>query len=310
MKLSAFRPAAQAIAFLLLCGSQLAWARPSVEPETSSPVLQRIRATQVLRVIHDESVPFSYQDANKRSVGYSIDLCQSIVEALRRDLRLPGLRVEYLMVETDERVKMISSGKADLECGAATNNAERRKQVAFSMTHFFTGARLLVRTSSGIKKLSDMNGKRIATLAETTIVDKLKWQNSVGLTRNSVVIARSDEHAFSLLQKGEVDAYAMDDILLYALRAGSKNPADWAIVGEFLSFDPLAVMLPKDPEFKRLVDRAVAGAMIDGQVDRLYRKWFEAGIPPTGVKLSVPMNSQLREQLRYPTDKVGDELGA
>jgi len=310
MKLSAFRPAAQAIALLLLMGPLLVLARPNGEAEANSPVLQRIRTSQVVRVIHDESVPFSYRDANQRSVGYSIDLCQSVVEALRRDMRLPGLRAEHVMVGTDERVKAIASGQADLECGAATNNAERRKQVAFSMTHFFTGARLLVRTSSGVKKLSDLNGKRIATLAETTVAEQLKWQNSVGLTRNSVVIARSDEHAFALLQKGEVEAYAMDDILLYALRAGSKTPDEWAIVGEFMSFDPLAVMLPKDPAFKRLVDRAIAAAMLDGHVERLYRKWFEAGIPPSGVKLSVPMNSQLREQLRYPTDKVGDEFGA
>jgi len=276
-----------------------------------SATLQRIRDTGVLRIAHREAAsPFSYFDANKRPVGYAVDICLMVADALKRDLKLPGLKVEFVPVAPAARIPSLLEGKADLECGSTTNTAARRKDVAFSHAHFFAGARLMVRADSPVKRLADLRGKRIVTTKGTTTATALKAQAEKGLIASTLIEAKDHDEAFAILERGDADAFAMDDILLYSQRAASKDPKKWEVVGEFLSVEPIAIMLRKgDPEFKKFVDDTVSRAMIDGAVRKAYNKWFLAPIPPKGVTLNIPVSPMLREQFLYPTDKVGDEFG-
>jgi ABC-type amino acid transport substrate-binding protein len=275
------------------------------------PTLQKIRDSGVITLAHRESsIPFSYLDAKKRPVGYALDLCQRIVEALRRDLKMPNLRVEYLAVTSAQRIPSIAEGKADLECGNTTNTAARRKQAAFTVTHYFAGGRLLVRADSGFQRLTDLRGKTIVVNAGSTHAAFLTRAQEKGLFRGRVIEARDADAAFAALEAKRADAYLHDDIVLFALRANSKDPKQWSVVGEFTTVEPLSIMLRhNDPEFKKYVDLVLSRAMIDGEVAAIYRKWFLGPIPPKGVTLGIPVNPLLREQFTFPTDKVGDEIG-
>lgn len=281
-------------------------------PLTSqSPTLQKIRATGVITLAHRESsIPFSYLDANKRPVGYALELCERVVEAIRRELRMPGLRTEYLMVTAAQRIPALLEGKADLECGNTTNTATRRQQVAFSVTHFFAGGRLLVRADAGVQRLADLLGRTIVVNKGSTHANNLKTAINKGTFSARLIEAGDATEAMAALQSGTANAYLHDDIVLASLRANAASPRDWAVVGEFTSVEPLAVMMRRDdPEFKRLVDITLTRVMIDGQIRDIWRRWFESPIPPSGVNLGVSMNALMRDQIRFPTDKVGDEIG-
>lgn len=276
-----------------------------------APTLQRIRETGVITLAHREaSIPFSYLDQNKKPVGYALDLCMKVVEALRRELKMPNLRVEFVPVTGAQRLPSIIEGKADLECGNTTNTAARRKQVAFTVTHYFAGGRLMVRSDSKIQRLSDLRGKTIVTNAGSTHAAFLQGAQAKGLISARILEVKDADAAFAALESGQADAFLFDDIVLYALRANSKTPDKWVIVGEFTSVEPLAIMLRReDPEFKKFVDTVLSRAMVDGEVLPVYRRWFLGPIPPKGVTLGIPVSPLLREQLTFPSDKVGDEVG-
>jgi glutamate/aspartate transport system substrate-binding protein len=285
-------------------------AAPAAPPPP--PTLAKIRDTGVIGVAYREaSIPFSYLDQNKRPVGYAMDLCMRVVESLRRDLKMPSLRVELLSVTPATRIGAIKEGKADLECGSTTNNAARRKDVAFTVTHYYAGAKLLTRADSGITRLSDLRGKVIVSTRGTTPLAALRAAEEKGIIGGARILEGKDhDESFAMLERGEAQAFAMDDILLYSLRATAKDPKAWAVVGEFITVEPLAIMLRKDdPEFKKYVDTVLSRAMIDGEVRALYNKWFLSAIPPKGVNLGIPLSPLMRDQLSFPTDKVGDQLG-
>lgn len=275
------------------------------------PTLAKIRESGVIVIAHREaSLPFSYLDQNRRPIGYAIDLCMKVVDAVRRDMKLPNLRVEYLAVTPADRIQAIAEAKADLECGSTTNNATRRKQVAFTVTHYFAGAKLLTRSDSRIERLSDASGRTIVSTRGTSPLAALRSALDKGVINSRIVEGKDHDESFAILERGAADAFAMDDILLYGLRANAQEPSRWAIVGEFISVEPLAIMLRRnDPEFKKYVDTVLSRAMIDGEVKAVYTKWFLSPIPPRGVNLNIPLSPLMRDQLAFPTDKVGDELG-
>lgn len=301
--------AALALVPLSAALAQPAASAPAAAPQP--PTLQKIRQTGVITLAHRESsIPFSYVDANKQPVGYALELCLRVVEAIRRDYKLPSLRVQYLPVTAAERIPSLLSGKADLECGNTTNNAARRKQVAFSVTHYFAGGRLLVPAKAGVQRLNDLRGKSIVVNKGSTHAGHLASAIEKGLFAARVIEAKDAAEAFAALEKGTADAYLHDDIVLASLRANSAKPDAWAVVGEFTSVEPLAIMMRRDdPEFKKLVDTTLSRLMIDGQIRDLWKRWFESPIPPNNVTLGVPMNSLMRDQIRFPSDKVGDEVG-
>jgi glutamate/aspartate transport system substrate-binding protein len=296
---------------MLIVVGAAAQAQTPAEAPKQPPTLQKVRDTGTITLAHRESsIPFSYLDSNKRPVGYALELCLRVVEALKRELRMPNLRVEYLAVTPAQRIPVIVEGKADLECGNTTNTAARRKQAAFTITHYFAGGRLLVRSDSGIQRLADMRGKTIVVNAGSTHAAFLERAQQKGLFAGRVIEAKDADAAFADVEAKRADAYLHDDIVLFALRANSKDPTQWNVVGEFTTVEPLAIMLRQnDPEFKKFVDFVLSRAMIDGDVPALYRKWFQSPIPPKGVTLGIPVNPLLREQFTFPTDKVGDEVG-
>ncbi len=271
--------------------------------------LSKIRASQTITLAtRDASLPFSYLDENKKPIGYSVDLCLKIAEAVKRELKLPKLDIVFLSVTPSTRIPAIVEGKADLECGSTTNTAERRKTVAFTIPHFVAATRMLVRTDKGIKNWQDLRDRHIVATKGTTAY-KMTLQRDQSHTLNFKVTEANDHaESFGKVERGEADAFPLDDVLLYGFRAKSKNPSAFAIVGDPLSTEPYAVMLRRnDPAFKAVVDKEVARIIYDGELVKMYEKWFQKPIPPTNINLSMPMSFLLRESLRFPTDKVADE---
>ena len=269
--------------------------------------MAHIKETQTITIAHRESsVPFSFVNDGK-PVGYSVDLCMKIVDAIKKELKLPQLKVNTLLVNTSTRIAAIAEGKADLECGSTTNNAERRKQVAFTIPHFFATTRMVVRSDSGIKNWTDLKDKKVVTTKGTTTV---KLLNDRDKARNlNVRLLEGADHAesFNMVENFQADAFAMDDVLLFGLRAKAKDPEKFSVVGEALSTEPYAIMFRKDdPAFKEFVDKEVSKLMNEGEVTRLYEKWFKKPIPPKATTLAMPMGFLLRDTIRFPTDKVAD----
>lgn len=305
-------PRAQRLPLLLVLSTLLSLslavvAMPAAAQSGSTPVLQRIEQTGVLRIAHRESsVPFSFV-ADGKPYGYAIDLCLRVADALRGALRLPGLKVEFVPVTPASRIAAIVDGKADLECGSTTNNRERRAQVAFTIPHYIAGSRMLVKTDSGIRKLGDLRGKTVVSTVGTTSLAVVRQINGSGAMQIHVVEAKDHAEAFAMVEQGKADAFVMDDVLLYGLRANARDPARYTVTNELLTIEPYAIMLSKqDAEFKRLVDKILVASIYSLDTQKLYKKWFQSPIPPQGVNLDIPMSYLLRDSFKFPSDKVAD----
>jgi len=278
-------------------------------PAQAGDTLAKIRDTQTITVAYREaSIPFSYLDQNGKPVGYAVDLCLKVVDAVRRELKLPQLKVEYLAVTSTSRIPAIAEGKADLECGSTTNNAERRKQVAFTIPHFIAAVRMAVRADSGITNWSGLRDKRVVTTKGTTTVKLLTERDKVRALNLKLLEGRDHDDSFAMVEKGQAEAFPMDDVLLYGLRASAREPAAFMVVGDQLSAEPYAIMVRRDdPAFKAVVDREMARIINDGEFVKLYDKWFRSPLPSKNMmNMNMPMNHLLRDTLRFPTDKVGD----
>lgn len=270
--------------------------------------LAKIKQTQTITLANrDASLPFSYLDENKKPVGYAIDLCLKLADAVKKELKLPKLNVVFVTVSSSNRIQTIADGKADLECGSTTNNAERRNQVAFTIPHFVAGVRMLVRSDSGIKNWLDLHDKRVVTTKGTTTVKLLNDRDKVRSLNLKLVEGRDHDESFSIVERRDAEAFAMDDVLLYGLRANSKKPDDFMIVGDALSTEVYAIMLHKDdPAFKSFVDGEMARIINEGEMTKLYDKWFMKPVPPKGLNMNMQMGYLLRDLMRFPTDKVAD----
>ncbi|GAB4479469.1 MAG: amino acid ABC transporter substrate-binding protein [Burkholderiaceae bacterium] len=275
------------------------------------PRLAKIRETGVVTIANrPDAFPVAYLDANKQPVGYGIDVCREIVRLLERDLK-KSLRLAWVEVNARTRFDVIASGKADIECGNTINDPLRRsKGAGYSMPYLFTGPRFLVRADSKIRGIHDLPGKRICVVPGTNSVPLLDARIKAGILRGTQLVEyKSYDDCTRALERGDVDAFATIDLLLAGQRAKSKNPDALQIVGTFLVLEPAAILLRKeDVEFKRTIDRHLAALMLDGTVERLYDKWFLQPIPPDNLKLELPMSAAMRDQLRWPTDRLGDEL--
>ena len=272
-------------------------------------VLDKIRDTKTITIAYrDASLPFSFLDQNKQPVGYSIDVCLKIAEAVKQKLKLSQLTIAYVPVTSATRISTIEAGKADLECGSTTNTPERRQHVAFTIAHFIAGVRMIVNTDSGIKNWPDLRNKKVASTKGTTSVKTLSDRGQVRSL--NIVLSEGREHddSFRMVEDKKVDAFVMDDVLLYGLRAASKNPAAYQVVGDALSTEPYAIMLPKDdPAFKALVDLEMARMIQDGELNKLYQKWFLNPIAAkNNINLKMPMGYLLKESLRFPSDQIGN----
>jgi ABC-type amino acid transport substrate-binding protein len=265
-------------------------------------VLERVAAGGKLVIAHRESsVPFSFLDENKKPVGYALDLCLKLAEAVRQKTGAKNMALEFVMVSSASRISTIAEGKADLECGSTTNNAERREKVAFTIPHFITGARLLVRSNSTFDRLEDLEGKKLVSTKGSTPLKAAEQANRERLLRVTILEAPDHLKAVEMIEKGEADAFVMDDVLLYGLASGRPDPAALKVVGKFLTTEPLAIMLPKnDPAFKKLVDDEMRRLIHSKEIYPIYDKWF----PPKNTALKMPVSYLLKDFWKYPTDQV------
>jgi glutamate/aspartate transport system substrate-binding protein len=249
------------------------------------------------------SVPFSYLDAKLRPVGYSVDLCQRVVESIRNKLELRDLEVKLVAVSSATRMPLVANGTVDLECGVTTNTAERQKTQSFSITTFVAASRLLAKKESEIHTLDDLRGKVVASTIATTSIRYLNNLNEALKLDMKIVAGQDDTDAFQMVQADRAVAFAMDDVLLRSLIATAPNPADYTVSDDTLSIEPYGIGLPRDdPAFKQLVDNTLMALYRSGEVYSIYSKWFMSPIPPKGINLRMPMSEPLLQAIRQPTD--------
>lgn len=280
---------------LLGLGFPTAALAQSPEPTVLSGTLKKARDSGVLVVGYRESsLPFSYLNQAKRPIGYSIDICQAIVEAASAEISR-DLTVQWVPVTSENRFDAITSGKADLECGSTTRNAERLRTVAFSPVIFVAGTKLMVPRNSAIRTFRDLKAKTVVATAGTTnasAIEDLSTRFNLGV---KLIRARDHADAFEVLRHGGADAYAGDDVLLYGFLAHYNAGKQFIVTSEFLSYDPYGIMLRRgDPQFAAVVDRAVRGLITSGDLERLYKQWFLNRLP-TGERLGIPMSAQLED---------------
>nr|WP_315594105.1 amino acid ABC transporter substrate-binding protein [uncultured Cupriavidus sp.] len=257
--------------------------------------LKKAKDTGTLTVGYRESsLPFSYLNQARRPIGYSIDICQAIVTAAAAEIGR-DLTVQWVPVTSENRFEAVTSGKADLECGSTTRNAERMRTVAFSPVIFVAGTKLMVPRNSPIKTFRDLKDKTVVATAGTTNVDAIAQLSTRFNLNVKLIRARDHADAFEVLRHGGADAYAGDDVLLYGFLAHYGAGKQFVVTRDFLSYDPYGIMLRRgDPQFAAVVDKAVRDLITTGELERLYRQWFLNKLP-TGEKLGIPMSSQLED---------------
>ena len=267
--------------------------------------LQKIAGANKITVSYREaSVPFSYLIGSSKAVGFSVELSEAIIDDVRKKLKKPNLEVAYMSVTSQNRIPLLVNGTYDLECGSTTNNTARAKDVAFSTNIFYTGTRLLVKKSSGIKNYADLEKKTVASTTGTTNAQVIRKYNADKKLDMQLVLGKDHDDSLLLVESDRAVAFAMDDILLFGLIANSKDPAALQVVGDSLQVEPYACMVRKDdPEFKKLVDGTLNHMMKSGEFTRLYTKWFMSPIPPKGVNLNLPMGAELKDNLKALSDK-------
>ena len=274
--------------------------------EELTGTLKKIKDTGSITLGHRESsIPFSYYDDKQNVVGYSQELMLKVVETVKQELQLKSMTIKMLPVTSQNRITLVQNGTVDIECGSTTNNTERQKQVAFSNTIFIIGTRLLTKKDSGIKDFPDLAGKNVVTTAGTTserLIRKMNEDKKLGM---NIISAKDHGESFLTLETGRAVAFMMDDALLYGEIAKAKKPAEWAVVGTPQSFEAYGCMMRKDdPQFKKLVDTALAKVMTSPEIEKIYTKWFMSPIPPKGLNLDFPLSADNAKAFKSPNDKA------
>jgi len=287
--------------YLIALLAALAFTMPAIAQEGT---LKKVKDSGSITIGHrDASLPFSYYDDKQQPIGYAMDLCMKIVDAVKAELKLRKLEVKYQLVTSANRIPLMANGTIDLECGSTTNNVARQEQVWFTMTHFVTANRWAYKKSAKLGKLSDLKGKTIVSTAGTT---NIKGMTEINAARNlgmNIISANGHSEAFQMVETGRAVAFAMDDILLAGLVAQSRAPGDYAISTEATSVEPYGIMVRKDDKaFKAVADRAMTNVYKSGQIKAIYSKWFEKPVPPKGVNLKLPMTAAFKKVVAKPTD--------
>jgi glutamate/aspartate transport system substrate-binding protein len=289
----------------VLAGSLLC--APALAQELTG-TLKKIKDTGSITLAHRESsIPFSYYDDKQHVIGYSHELMLKAVDAIKQDLKLPDLQVQLMPVTPANRITLVQNGTVDLECGSTTNNTERQKQVAFSDTIFIIGTRLLTRKDSGIKDFPDLAGKNVVTTAGTTSERLIRKMNEEKKMNMNIISAKDHGESFLTLETGRAVAFMMDDALLYGEMAKARKPGDWVVTGTPQSYEAYGCMMRKDdPQFKKVVDEALAKAMTSGDAEKIYAKWFLNPIPPKGLNLNFPLSDAMKKLYKEPNDEALD----
>jgi glutamate/aspartate transport system substrate-binding protein len=284
----------------------LALLSPGLVQAQSGGTLQKIKETGTIAIGHRESSPpFSYLDDNQKPIGYAMDICMKVVEAVKAELKLPAIKVELTAVTSSNRIPLMANGTIDLECGSTTNNVDRQKQVAFTNTHFLTASIFVAKKSAGLRKIADLKGKTVVSTAGSTNIGQL---NKVNTEQNlGIDIVPGKDHAEGLLmvETGRAAAFVMDDVIVAGLVAAAKDPAMYAVGDEaFSKPEPYGIMLRKDdPAFKALVDAATA-KVYKTEGEALYAKWFTKTIPPKNINMNLPLTPAMKKALQNPSDNA------
>jgi len=266
--------------------------------------LKKIKDSGAVTMGVRESSGLSYTIGDGKFVGFHIDVCQKALADIQKQLGLAKLDIKYQPVTSQNRIPLVQNGTVDIECGSTTNNAARQKDVAFAVTTFVEEVRIAVKANSGITAIEQLANKTVATTTGTTSVQTLrKHERATGINFKEL-FGKDHADSFLLLESGRADAFIMDGSILAKNIATSKNPADFKIVGEVLSVEPIAIMLRKDdPAFKKAVDDSIKAQVKNGELAKLYDKWFIQPIPPTGAKIGLPISEATKQAWANPNDK-------
>lgn len=299
------RPAAIRHVGLLAAISGLLVAVPG--QAVAEDALDRIQARGSVIIGHREtSVPLSYI-ADGKPVGYAVEICQKLAAAIAHHLGAKNMKTEYKAVTSSNRFDAVEKGEIDMECGSTTNTAARRQRVAFTIPHFIASSRLMVLSSRSYEMLEDLNKTTVASTSGTTNIKALEKAAQLKSVDIKIELAKDHAEAVSWVLDGKVTAFAMDDVLLYGLRATSPKPGDLKIIGKSMTVEPYAIGFQKDnPILKKVIDNEMRRMIAAKEVQQLYDKWFLQPIPPKGINLGMKMPALFASSLRYPTDYVPD----
>ncbi len=291
--------------FVALTFATLLAGDATARAEELTGTIGKVKELGYITIGHREaSVPFSYIDDKRQPIGFAMDICAKIVDAVKRELKLDKLEVRYQLVTASSRIPLLANGTIDLECGNTTNNAERQKQVSYTNTHFLTASRFLSKVDSNVRSIGDLKGKTVVSPAgSTNIKQALEFNNRLNLGM-TIIPAQDQGEAFLMVETGRAVAFVQDDVILAALIAISKDPKAYVISEDaFSKPEPYGIMLRKDdPAFKTVADAATAALYKSAEGAALYAKWFTQAIPPKGVNLNLPMSPAIKRAFENPTD--------
>ena len=278
-------------------------AGPALAEELTG-TLKNIKETGAITIGYRESsVPFSYLDDSQKPIGFAMDICYKIVDAVKKELKLDKLEIKLNPVTSSTRIPLLANGTVDLECGSTTNNLERQKQVSFTITHFVTANRFVSKKSANLKTVDDLKGKTVVSTSGTTNIKQITEIGAQKGLNLNILAAKDHAEAFLMVETGRAAAFVMDDILLYSLVAAAKSPQDYVISVDALSVEPYGIMLRRDEApFKKVVDEAMIATYRSGAINPIYDKWFLKPIPPKGLNLNVPMSDAFKKVIASPTD--------
>jgi glutamate/aspartate transport system substrate-binding protein len=274
--------------------------------------LKKIKDTGAVTMgVRGSSGALSYTLGEGKYTGFHVELCQRALADIQKQLGLPKLDIKYQEVTSANRIPLVQNGTVDIECGSTTNNDARAKDVAFAHTAYVEEVRILTKVNNGIKGIADLNGKTVATTTGTTSVQLLrKHERATGVDFKEV-FGKDHADSFQLLESGRADAFVMDGQIVAGLASKAKNPADFHLVGEVLSVEPIAIMVRKDdPAFLAAVNKTIDGMEKSGEMAKLYDKWFMKPIPPTNTTVNLPASEATKAAWKNPNNMTTEQLAA
>ncbi|WP_397392166.1 amino acid ABC transporter substrate-binding protein [Polynucleobacter sp.] len=281
----------------------------AVNAHAASQTMDKIKSTGTVTMgVRESSIPMSYTTGDSRFDGYHVEICRMILADVKDKLGLSTLRINYQPVTSQNRVPLVQNGTVDIECGTTTNNTARAKDVGFANTLYVEEVRIAVKASSGITSISQLTGKKVATTTGTTSVQLLRKHEKANGVNFEEVFGKDHADSFLLLESGRADAFVMDASILAGNIANSKNPKDYKIVGEVLATEPIAIMVPKnDPEFKAAVNAAIAKIVANGNMPKLWSKWFLSPIPPKNIVVGLELSPATKNAWANLNDKPAED---
>jgi glutamate/aspartate transport system substrate-binding protein len=285
-----------------------AWATGAAFAQANDTLAKIKSKGEITLGVRDSSGALSYTIGDGKYVGFHTEMAENISADIAKQLGVPKLTVQKQLVTSQNRIPLVVNGTVDLECGSTTNNTARQKDVAFAVTTYVEEVRIAVKADSGISSIKDLNGKNVVTTTGTTSVQTLRKNERATGVDFKEVMGKDHADSFLLLESGRADAFVMDGQILAGNIAKAKNPADFKIVGEVLSVEPIAIMIRKDdPKFKTAVDNSLKAMMAGGEVAKLYDKWFMQPIPPANTKVGLPLSDATKQAWANPNTKPMEE---